>query len=194
MFNMRTITKNAATTFSGQPEPSTIEATRRPGARRWLAMLGLLLLMAAPASAQSLIEQYFSINVSGNHNLAFGNVYRSSTSSVNYASVNAAEFTLIGMQTKAVRITVTTGTMVRGTAPLSMSVAQADCAYSLNNGTTWTRFSTGTLFQDTSFPVDNISGIFRGTIRIRVGGLVTATGRQQQGLYTGSITVSAVYK
>ncbi len=168
---------------------STTYATRLSSIWIWLALL--FVILTGVASAQS---ADVSITVSGVRNASYGTLFRSSTSSVAYTSTNAAEFAIVGKQNKAVRITVSASTPTRGSITLPLSIQQTECAYSLDDGATWTRFTTGTHFQDAYFPTGTQNGYVSGTIRIRVGGTVTSGATQQQGTYGGTITVSAAYR
>jgi hypothetical protein len=73
---------------------------------------------------------------------------------------------------------------------LPISVDNDDCEYSTDGGSTWTKFTAGTLIQDTRFPWNPT---FIGTIDVRVGGSVTSSATQQRGIYTGTVSVNAVY-
>lgn len=140
----------------------------------------LLALAGRKAEAQA---------VFGSNNIAFGRVVRGTTHAVSYMSGDAAEFWVIGTKGRNVRLTVNAPNLTRTGSTLTLSVTNATCAFSRDGGVTWTTFSTGTLFHDTSIPNSGI-----GLIIVRVGGSVTPIISQTRGDYNGSITLTAAYR
>ncbi len=159
--------------------------TRVPAAV--MRILAILLLFAAASTGAWGQE----VIVTGLQGLNFGSLFRSSSSIIPYNSTSAADFKITGRQGKAIRITVNPTDLWRSFVALDITVTNAQCAYSLNNGVTWTTFTTGTLFQDVTIPNGNNQ---IGTVRVRVGGIVTSTAKQKRGAYVGTITVNASYK
>lgn len=145
------------------------------------AALAVLCLLPAAVAAQAVV-------VTGTNNLSFGTLFRSNSRTVDEGSSSAARFTVTGRKNRKVRLTVTRTNMTRGSASLTLGITNADCAFSFD-GTSWTNFSTGTLYHDTRFP--NVGGT--PTIYVRVGGSTSTTSKQQRGTYTGSVTLAAVY-
>lgn len=131
------------------------------------------------------------ITVTGVRPLTFGQLYRGGIASVDYNSGSSAEFSITGRKNKKVRITVTKANLMFGLMVLPITVDLNDCAYSKDNGITWTTFSSGPLYHDTKFPggSNHIQ-----TIKVRVGGTVISTLLQNRGTYTGSVTVTATYR
>lgn len=148
-----------------------------------LCSLGIL-CCAYAAQAQTVV---------GVRSINFGKFYRGATSTVPYSSGNAAEFTITGRQNRNVRITVTNTSLTLGGNTLTLTLNNSDCAYSLDDGVTWHPFTTGALFQDTTLPNGTANGS-DGTVRVRVGGSVTAGALQTNGTYNGTITVTGVYR
>jgi hypothetical protein len=158
--------------------------------RRSMAVLlsfGLMLLAASTASAQ------VALTVNGQRGISFGTLFRNGTSSISTPTTAMAEFWVVGRQKSHVRVTVSAANLTRTGGSITPSITNSDCYYSVDQGATWTAFNTGTLIQDVQLPTDTADGQF-GTVRIRVGGSITAGSTQQRGDYTGSITVSASYK
>jgi hypothetical protein len=128
--------------------------------------------------------------VTGLQNISFGNLFRSQTATVAPSSGSAARFRITGLTLARVRITVSKVNLNHSGKTLPISVDNDDCEYSTDGGSTWAKFTTGTLIQDTHFPW---SPNFIGTIDVRVGGSVTSGATQQRGTYTGTVSVNAVY-
>jgi hypothetical protein len=127
--------------------------------------------------------------VFGTNNIDFGRVVRGTNKPVSYLSGDAAEFWVLGTKGRNVRLTVNAPHLTRTGATLALSVVNADCAYSLDGGVTWTTFSTGTLIQNTLIPNSGF-----GLLLVRVGGTATPTISQTRGTYNGNITLTAVYR
>lgn len=159
-----------------------------PGVRRFPAwgarLLVMILLMGAAtagAEAQDLV-------VTGLRGINFGSLFRSSSGVIPYTSSSAAEFKITGQRSRRARITVSpTGLWLWFSAYMDIDVSNSHCAYSLNDGVTWTVFSTGTLFQDVTLPSS-------GSVRVRVGGSLRSSSSQRRGVYLGLITVNAAYR
>jgi hypothetical protein len=148
----------------------------------------VLTIAATPARA----DRDIPITVYGWHGIGFGTMFRSSTSSVNYSSAAAAQFIVTGKRGKNVRISISTSAMSNGSSTMRPTVHLSDCAYSLDNGSTWTSFASGSLYQDTSFPSWSMSST--SWILVRVGGTLTSASSQARGTYTGTFTVTSVYR
>lgn len=140
----------------------------------------LLALSGRAASAQLVI---------GTSNISFGRVIRGVTHLIPFLGADAAEFWVIGTKGRNIRLTVTAPNLTRTGATLPLTVTNATCAFSRDGGVTWTAFSTGTLFHDTSIPNTGI-----GVVMVRVGGTVVPTVGQIRGDYNGSITLTAAYR
>jgi hypothetical protein len=140
----------------------------------------LLALAGRPAHAQL---------VFGTNNLDLGRVIRGVNLFIPFLGGNSAEFWVLGTKGKKVRLTVTGGNLTLNGSSLRLVVGNADCAYSLDGGVTWTTFSTGTLIQDAIIPNSGL-----GLIVVRVGGTVQPTVGQTRGTYNGTVTLTAVYK
>ncbi|MDB5034741.1 MAG: hypothetical protein JWQ98_1982 [Chlorobi bacterium] len=140
-----------------------------------------------------------AISMTGVAGLTFGTFSRSSELVVAYSSSQAARFTITGDTASNVRITIAitnlaalSGASINSSdRDIGITISNSDCAYSLDGGTTWTTFSTGTLYQDTQFPA-SLSG--RSSIDVRVGGSIASGTRQQRGSYSGSVTIMAEYR
>lgn len=140
-----------------------------------------------------------AITITGLNSLNFGSLSRSALSEVDYFSGAAAQFRVTGDTARAVRLTVSfSGLLTSNGASseesdrtMALSLGNTQCAYSLDNGESWNPFTTGTLYQDTEFPpgFDPTSSII-----VRVGGNLTTGTRQQRGVYTGNVTLTADYR
>jgi hypothetical protein len=149
---------------------------------RIAGLLALLLITFGTVKAQLVL---------GTQAIDFGDLNRSGRSTVLYSDAGSAQFSVIARSGKKTRLTVSSVALTRSTRTLPITINTSDCAFSTDGGTTWTVFSTGTLFHDVTAP----NGIFNlGTILVKVGGSVTASSTQQRGDYSGSITLTAVYR
>jgi hypothetical protein len=145
------------------------------------------------------INSAAEISITGNNGLSFGTIARSGTATVSYSATSAARFTVTGDTLKNVRLAISVvdlstsdGTSVNSSdRSMAPTVVNADCAFSLDGGSNWTTFSTGTLYHDTQFPSG--SGA-TSSILVRVGGSLAAQSRQQRGTYQGQIILSATYR
>ncbi len=155
-----------------------------------LALLVVVLCGALTVSGYAQKKE-LTITVVGNRELAFGDVTRPATSTVDYSSASSAEFLVEGRKNKEVRLTVTTTDLTKSSVELPITITNSDCAYSTDNGVTWNTFTTGTLYQDVKFPNDKSKDKL-GTILVRVGGTVNAIS-QNRGTYNGTVTLTATY-
>lgn len=156
--------------------------------RSLLAAVAVVIALPVITHAQPL-----TISVTGTRNIAFGSVLRSGVGTVAYSSPSSAEFQVTGREKKNIKLTVTYTNLSHTPASLTLSVGNSDCAFSTDNGATWTTFTTGTLYQNTKFP--NAPGAATETsVLVRVGGTFTASPTQQSGAYSGTITVTANYR
>lgn len=150
-------------------------------AARLLVMILLFGAAVAGAQAQDLV-------VTGIRGISFGSLFRSSSGVIPYTSSSSAEFRITGQRFRRARITVSpSGLWLWFSAYMDVDVSNSHCAYSLNDGVTWTVFTTGTLFQDVTLPSS-------GTVRVRVGGSLRTSSTQRRGVYFGLITVNATYR
>jgi len=135
--------------------------------------------------------------VTGQNGLDFGTLYRSSTASVSYQDNGAAQFMVEAKRKRWVRITVSVVNLSKSSNSLPITVDNSDCAYSTDDGSTWTTFSSGTLYQDLKMPKksdsDDDDDKKTSTVYVRVGGSVTSGATQQRGNYSGTVTVSVSY-
>ena len=130
--------------------------------------------------------------VSGDNNLEFGSLFRASTKSIAYSSADAARFTVTGGKGRNVRLTVSKTNVYANWLSLSavVLISNSDCAFSTNGGSTWTTFSSGSLYHNTKFPS---TGGTNTTILVRVGGTVVSGLTQRRGDYVGLVTLKADY-
>lgn len=152
-----------------------------------LALLPLLLVLSATVAR----AQNQNPIVTGQSSQAFGTLFRSSTSSLGYSNSGAALFRVEGKKHNNVRLTVSKANLTRSGNSLPLTISNSDCAYSTDDGTTWYTFSTGTLYQDATFPNGQGQTTY---IYVRVGGSVTSSSSQVRGQYTGSVTLTAAYR
>ncbi len=128
--------------------------------------------------------------------LCFGSILRTGASLVQYYSSNAAMFEVTGepgadilLKIEASELTQPNGPAER--RPLDLTIVPELCAYSTDNGMSWTPFNSRLLWQQVHFPS---GGRGPSTIIVRVGGRVSAHADQHRGNYAGSITLTAVHK
>lgn len=156
-------------------------------------LLSVILLTASSVVALEAAAQ----TVTGVSGLDFGTIYRLSSSSISYNDNAAAQFKVEGKRRKKVRITVSVVNLTRSSNSLPITVTNSDCAYSTDDGSTWTTFSSGTLYQDLKMPKktddDEDDDKKTSTVFVRVGGAVTSGSTQQRGVYSGTVTVSVSY-
>ncbi len=160
---------------------------------------GILLLAVSFLFAVSSAFAQTDITIGGSSNLNFGILPRSGEFAVDYVSGAAAHFIVAGDSGKDVRLTISVSDLVTNAGAssnnadrtCSFTVANSGCAYSLDGGSSWYTFSTGTLYQDTKFPVGENG---RGVIHVRIGGSLTSGARQQRGDYNGTVTLTAEYR
>ena len=159
------------------------EQTRTSGRWRSLGSLVLVLVMLLGGSLHGQ-------TVTGTNAQSFGTLYRSSSSSVAYSSGNAATFTVTGKKGNTVRMTVsfTHPARIGGGGTATLAITNSNCAYSRDDGASWTTFSTGTLYQDASIPNQ------QQRILVRVGGTLTSGATSARGNYSGTVTLTAVYR
>jgi hypothetical protein len=143
----------------------------------------LIAAVASDAYAQTVV---------GDNNLVFGSLFRASSKSVAYASSDAARFTVSARKGRNLRLTVSKSLIYAGSVLLTavVNISNSDCAFSLNNGSTWTTFSSGILYHNLTVPG---SGGGNVSILVRVGGTVVAGLTQQRGDYSGTVTLTAAY-
>lgn len=152
---------------------------------RPLTPLLAFLLLAAVAHAQD-------VEVTGVRGIDFGQFYRSGISDIPYNSASAAQFVITGRKGRYIRITVSPMDLfLLWWIKLDLNITNSHCGYSTNNGVTWRKFSTGSLFQDVKIP--NGRGT-TGTVLVRVGGTAVSSSSQRHGLYLGLLTVHASYR
>jgi hypothetical protein len=77
----------------------------------------------------------------------------------------------------------------RRTMPLTVTAAR--CAYSVDDGMSWTTFAPGAAWQKIQIPS---RGAGAGRIIVRVGGEVAVGNDQHRGYYGGCISLTAVYE
>lgn len=159
-----------------------------------LACIALtVLLFPLAASAQN------SITIGGSSDLNFGTLARSGAAEVSYESAGAARFIVTGDSGRDVRLMISASALIAQNGAsrqaadrkFDPAITNSDCAYSLDGGSSWHPFSSGTLYQDTRFP-DDASGT--GTIHVRIGGSLASGTRQQRGGYSGLVTLTAEYR
>lgn len=152
----------------------------------WSITVALLCCAATlPAVSQTL-------TVTGTNNLAFDRVVRPNTANVASTSGSAGQFTITGRQGRRIRITVIAINLSRTGSSLPITITNSDCTFSLDNGTTWTAFSTGTLFHEATIPNGSGNGS-QGSVLVRVGGSITPGMTQTTGAYQGTVTLTATY-
>jgi hypothetical protein len=160
--------------------------TRRrfPVAFCWLC--AMLLVMAMESNAQQ-------ITTTGSSGLVFGTMFKASTKSIAYSSADAARFVVSGKKRQPVRITVSKSNLFDSwqSVFMNLTITNSDCAFSVDDGVTWTTFSTGSLYQDTEFPN---GPNWDSRVYVRVGGSLTSALYQNRGSYTGTITVTGEYR
>jgi hypothetical protein len=124
--------------------------------------------------------------------LGFGTFERLDTVSVDYLSDSAAKFIVTGEANRLVRLSLTPVDLARTNDVLTLSIASDQCAYSTDEGMTWTSFSSGILVQEIQFPpVVDPDVVSR--IQLLVGGTVIAGEGQRRGDYSGSIVLNTEY-
>lgn len=165
-----------------------------PAARRSIAILLLALCLggigALRASAQAPLE------VRAIRGLDFGSMYRSSLSLVAYYNGNAALFEVKGKKGSVVQLMIGVTKLAQPAGPsgrssMNVAIAPSRCAYSLDNGMSWTPFSAGAICQNVRIPS---RGAGPGKVIVRIGGEVAARNDQHRGDYNGNITLTAVYE
>lgn len=152
-----------------------------------------VLFFPLAASAQN------GITIGGSSDLNFGTLARSGAADVSYESAGAAQFIVTGDSGRDVRLMVSVSALTAQNGASTQApdrkfdpaITNSNCAYSLDGGSSWHPFSSGTLYQDTRFPND-ASGT--GTIHVRIGGSLASGTRQQRGGYSGLVTLSAEYQ
>jgi hypothetical protein len=146
--------------------------------------------MARAAHAQQPIQ------VRVTKGLSLGTVFRAGESSIDYYSNNAAVFTISGEPGRDVQILVNaTGFMQSSSSSerngISLVIPPESCAFSVDNGNTWTAFRPNVSWQEARFPTVSASP---ASIVVRVGGRMSAAADQHRGNYSGAITLTAIYK
>lgn len=158
-----------------------------------LLLAGMLAGISAEARAQR------AITITATHDLTLGSISRSGNSSVRYSDNGAAGFSVTGDILRRVRLTVSISSLSAqggkssqaGYRVMAPVLTNANCAYSLDGGFSWNTFTTGTLYHETTFPLDLST---RSTILVRIGSAIASHGRQQRGNYSGKLTLVAEYR
>lgn len=150
---------------------------------------------AQPALAQPVLARQ-PLKVRSVHDMHTGTVLRLGESSVDYYSDNAAVFAVTGDVGREVQMMVSTmgltqADMSSGRSRMALTIPAELCAYSIDDGATWTPFNPTMLWQEMRFPS---RGNPAATIVVRVGGRMSASADQHRGNYSGTITLTAIYK
>lgn len=143
-----------------------------------------------PAAAQ---QSPVVRNISG---LSIGTLLRMEQLAVAFSSTRAAVFVLEGTSGHDVQITVSATRLEQedrtsGRSEMGFTLLPELCAYSTDEGATWTPFTT-TIAQ--TIPLPARPSATACTVYLRIGGSVTASDDQHRGSYSGTIILTAVYK
>lgn len=173
-----------------------IKATRHSASTILVPILRPLLCALLGCMAAVSVAAQPQLRVRTVHGLSLGAMFRSSESSAPYHSNNAAVFEVSGAKgavvkfmLMATRLEQPDGPPNRNTMPLT--VLPTHCAYSVDNGASWTPFNSHTLWQEARLPKKGGSST---TIMVRAGGRAVAAADQHRGHYIGAITLIAIYK
>lgn len=154
----------------------------------------LLLLLAATftATAPAAAQQGPAVRNLGG--LSVGTLMRTEQTTVPFASGGAAVFVLEGANGRDVEVTLSTIRLTQqdrssGRSDMAFTLLPELCAYSTDEGATWTPFAS-TILQ--TIPLR--SSQTTSTVYIRIGGRATASSDQHRGSYSGSIVLTAIYK
>lgn len=136
------------------------------------------------------------------NNMSFGSMPRLSSFTIHYLDPEAAVFIVEAEQGRRVDLNVIVDNLVHpqqegdrglGRGKIKLEIAREDCAFSLDNGSTWEQFRSSLHNQKVVIPTDNRTPGNR-QILIRVGGTVDIDHNQRRGEYEGRITVSVEYQ
>jgi len=122
--------------------------------------------------------------ITGLQNISFGTLGRSQQVAVLPGNARAAQFRITGLLFLKLRMAISITNLNRSDRTMTLTIRNSDCEYSLNNGSTWLPFTTGTLYQDLTL-VSLLPSIY-----VRVGGTIATGATQQRGNYSGAITLT----
>ncbi len=129
-------------------------------------------------------EDAESQTITGLQNISFGTLTRAQQVTVRPSNPAAAQFRITGILFLKLRMAVSVTNLNRSGRTMALTVRNSDCEYSLNGGSTWLPFTTGTLYHDLTL-ISLLPSIY-----VRVGGTIAAGTIQQRGSYGGAITLT----
>ena len=155
------------------------------GYRRLPFLLLLPLMLGAAADRRVIV-------VTRSADLSFGTLRRGESVTISYGDSRAGEYIIQGEPSAPFRLSLAVSTIRSERDDIELLLENRNCAYSSDNGISWTAFTGDGLIQDLRFP-DGATTIAVSTVRVRIGGRFTAGARQRRGEYRGNLMVTAEY-
>lgn len=125
------------------------------------------------------------LSVEAINSLTLGAVERGQSETIPWNSADAAQLMITGEPGRRIIIQVIPHQLENSEGgSAAIAITNDQCAYSLDEGVTWRRFSSGFLSQETRLPAGN-SDV--ATILVRVGGTFQAQSRNNRGVYSGVV-------
>ncbi|HVK40748.1 MAG TPA: hypothetical protein VNA88_19600 [Candidatus Kapabacteria bacterium] len=175
-------------------KPNTMTVKR---ARVAAGVLTWMIVVAATARAGEPIP----VEVTPVSQIQIGAIAPGEEREITYDMPEAAQFLITAKAHRWVTITVAIDDLDAQSPAVSdlqsnsltLMTTGANCAYSVDDGQTWTPFESGELVEVVRMPLSSTPAAQIGRILLRIGGSVLASPSQQRGAYLGGVVVTAEY-